>query len=372
MSVSFKNKSIIKELYIYLMNFKYAVRFDKILLTINIIRDYLQLLILKKIPLRYVDIALDYNCNLSCIHCSAEKLKKDKNERQMGIGDYKKLAKQCHKMGVLTVGFTGGEPLIYPYLEQVIMAFKPSKTMVSIKTNGILLNNEWLKKLKSWKVDSISIGLGPVPNDMKDYDDIRGLPDSYKKAFTAAQKAKEYGFKVIIGVVVSHENIYSPIIEEILKITKKMGIIFIFGLAVPAGKWNGNKDIILSEDDRIKIHELLMKYKHARTDFDSNFMTRGCGAMNEKLYITPYGDVMPCPFLQIGFGNVLKESLLKIRKRGLSYPVFKGYPKKCLAADHYEFIDDCISYTFDAIKKPVFCNEIQNMNKYAESGNKIK
>ncbi len=370
MSVTFKSDSLKKEFFSYIMNFKYAVRLDKPLLTIRVIRDYLQLLVFRKVPLRYVDIALDYGCNLSCVHCSAEKLKKGRNARRMEISDYKRLAKQCHKLGVITVGFTGGEPLICPYLEPVIEAFKPARTMISIKTNGILLNGECLKKLKSWKVDSISIGLGPVPNDMKNYDGIRGLTDSYKESFVAAQKAKEHGFRVIISVVVSHENIYSKNIERILEITKEMGVILIFGLAVPAGNWSGNEDIILREEDRIRIRELLMRYRHARTDFESNFMSRGCGALNEKLYITPYGDVMPCPFLQIGFGNVLKEPLAKIREWGLAYPVFRGYPERCLAADHYEFIQDCVLPTSNARELPVHCNEIQDLESYDEFGNR--
>lgn len=369
---TFKSKSLKKEFFTYLINFKYAIRFDKPLLTARIIRDYLQLLLLKKVPLRYVDIALDYTCNLRCVHCSAEKLKKKKGTRQMNIGDYKRLAKQCYSLGVITVGFTGGEPLVYPHLEQAVKAFKPAKTMISIKTNGTLLNDEWLKKLKSWRVESISIGLGPVPGEIKKYYGIRGLRDSYKKSLTAAQKAKKYGFRVIISVTVSHENIHSKNIERILELTKKMGMILIFSLAVPMGRWSDNKDIILTEKDRRRIQTLLEKYPHARTDFESNFTTRGCGAINEKLYITPYGDVMPCSFLQIGFGNVLKESLAKIRERGLAYPVFKGYPIRCLAADHYEFMKDCTQPTFKAKELPVPCLKIKQLKNYNEFGHKIK
>lgn len=371
MDVTLRIKNIEKEFFSYLLNFKYAIRFDKPLLTIRIMNDYLQLLLFKKVPLRYIDVVLDYDCNLTCVHCSAEKLKQKKTTKCMEINDYKRIAKQCHELGVVAVGITGGEPLLCPNLEQVIKAFEPTKTMISIKTNGTLLDDKWLKKLKSWKVDSISIGLGPVPEDMKDYDEIRGLSESYRKSLIAAQRAKESGFRVMIGVVVSHDNVYSENIVKLLEITKEMGVILIFGLAVPAGNWDGNKDIILTQKDRSRIRELLLKYNHARTDFESNFMTRGCGAINEKLYITPYGDVMPCPFLQIGFGNVLKESLADIRNRGLSYPIFRGYPERCLAADHYEFIEDCLSSTFNKNNLPVPCGEIQNMTKYDEFGNKV-
>ncbi|MDB4349600.1 SPASM domain-containing protein, partial [Omnitrophica bacterium] len=222
------------------------------------------------------------------------------------------------------------------------------------------------------KVDSISIGLGPIPEDMKEYDVIRGLPGSYKKSFAAAQKAKEYGFRVIMSAVVSHQNIHSGYIEKLLEISREMGVIFIFGLAVPAGEWSGNKDIILTEEDRGRVRELLLKYKHARTDFESNFISRGCGAVNEKLYITLYGDVIPCPFVQIKLGNIFITPLSEIRERALDYPIFKGYPERCLAADHYDFIENCLASTFDASVLPVDHLKIDDLKRYDRSGNKVK
>ncbi len=370
MNISFKSNSFKKELFSCFMNFKYAVRLDKPLLTLRIIRDYLQLLLFRKVPLRYVDIAVDYRCNLRCIHCSAEKLKKEPDVRRMDIDDYRKLARQCHELGVITVGITGGEPLLYPRLEQVIKAFKPGRTMISLKTNATLLTDDWLVKLRKWKVDSISIGLGPVPDKMEEYDGIRGVSESYRKSLDAVKKAMSYGFRVIVGVVVSHENIHSQNVENLLDLTATMGVILILGLAVPAGNWQENRNIILTEEDRKKIREILLKYKHVRTDFESNFITRGCGAINEKVYITAYGDVMPCPFVQIGFGNVLKEPLAEIRNKALSYPVYRGYPDRCLAADNYDFIDECLRYTFDAKELPVTHNNIPEMSKYDRFGHK--
>ncbi len=371
MSASLGKSRFSKELANYLNNFRYAVRLNKPRLTLRIIRDYLQLLFLRKVPLRYVDIALDYACNLRCVHCSAARLKRPHKTKRLEQADYEELARQCHDLGVITVGFTGGEPLVFPQLEQVIKAFKPGRTMISIKTNGTLLDERWLDRLKSWQVDSISIGLGPIPQEISDYDDIRGLPNSYAKSIEAAKKALEYGFRLIVGAVVSHENIRSRNLVKIIEITKDMGVILIFGLAVPAGNWNAQKQILLTEDDRSYLQELLQKYPHTRTDFESNFMTRGCGAVNEKLYITPYGDVIPCPFVQISFGNVLCEPLKVIRERAMDYAILKGYPDRCLAADHYGFIDDCLSHTFNAESLPVDHATIPTIRNYDEFGHKI-
>ena len=40
-------------------------------------------------------------------------------------------------------------------------------------------------------------------------------------------------------------------------------------------------------------------------------------------YVTAYGDITPCPFVPLTFGNVRKESLGTILKRMFSHPAFQ-------------------------------------------------
>lgn len=79
---------------------------------------------------------------------------------------------------------------------------------------------------------------------------------------------------------------------------------------------------------------------------------------------------MPCPFLQIGFGNVLEEPFSEIRKRAICYPVYSGYPNRCLGADNYDFIDDCLKYTFSEERLSIFHEHIPVMKCYDKNGNK--
>lgn len=62
------------------MNFKYSFNIKKPLLILRILYGYAQVLLLKKVPLRYVDVAVGYGCNLRCKHCSASKFSKEGNK----------------------------------------------------------------------------------------------------------------------------------------------------------------------------------------------------------------------------------------------------------------------------------------------------
>ncbi|MDB4349918.1 hypothetical protein OAA99_03090, partial [Omnitrophica bacterium] len=101
MNVSFKSGSVVKEFSNYLANFRYSIKLNKPLLALRIARDYLRILLFGKVPLRYVDVAVTYDCNLKCIHCSAKRLSKVQGARQMQVKDYEALARECHKLGVI-------------------------------------------------------------------------------------------------------------------------------------------------------------------------------------------------------------------------------------------------------------------------------
>ena len=84
---------------------------------------------------------------------------------------------------------------------------------------------------------------------------------------------------------------------------------------------------------------------------------KGCGAIKESIYISPYGDVLPCPFIHISIGNVLDEPLEKIRERGLGLKYFNHFHEKCLTSEDPEFINKYLSRTFGKENLPLSFDE---------------
>jgi hypothetical protein len=124
-------------------------------------------------------------------------------------------------------------------------------------------------------------------------------------------------------------------------------------LPVPAGRWIENREMLLTADDLEYIDGLTRSTPYVRTDFQANFGPHGCGAVKEILYLTPYGDVLACPFIHISLGNIFEESIAAIRARALQNPYFADYHPKCLASTDAEFIDKYLSKTFAAQQRPI-------------------
>jgi MoaA/NifB/PqqE/SkfB family radical SAM enzyme len=99
------------------------------------------------------------------------------------------------------------------------------------------------------------------------------------------------------------------------------------------GRWAGKEEIMLTPRDIQYVRALEKKYPYIRTDFQANYIHKGCGAAKEIVYIKPSGEVFCCPFIDIPFGNVRFRSIKKIRKDMLSISYLKEYHKKCIAAE---------------------------------------
>jgi len=303
-------------------------------------------------PLRFADIAITYRCTMHCEHCSASVML-DKRRTELTIEEYRIIADKLIKAGLLLINITGGEPTIRDDLKEIVKAFQPGKIFIAVQTNASLLTEERLRELKSAGVDGINVSIDSA--DAKTHDTFRNSPGAFKKAVKLVKTATRMGFKVGISYVLSRENLYSEDRRKIVAFSKKYGTLLNYNLASPIGFWRGKLDKLLRDKDRQYLLKLLEEYPHSKTDFETNYYTKGCGAIKEKVYISPYGDVMPCPFIQVGFGNILIDDFENIRDRAFQYKYFRSYHKRCLAAEDLDFIKNTICYDKTAVleKLPV-------------------
>jgi hypothetical protein len=75
--------------------------------------------------------------------------------------------------------------------------------------------------------------------------------------------------------------------------------------------------------------------------------------VKEKLYVTSYGDVVPCDFLHVGLGNVFRSSIADIRRHALAVDWFREYNALCLACNDRDFQARHLRRMFEARRDPV-------------------
>lgn len=84
-------------------------------------------------------------CNMNCKMCyirqNPEEMKKQ--GRMLSCDEWLRIAKEARDAGVLFLLLTGGEPLVYPEFERLYTELTDMGFVITINTNGTLINKEW-------------------------------------------------------------------------------------------------------------------------------------------------------------------------------------------------------------------------------------
>lgn len=86
-------------------------------------------------------------CNMRCKFCYAT-FEDFHVGRQLNIDDAMEVILKLADAGVQKITFAGGEPMLYKNLDKVIMLTKYEGITTSIITNGSLLTDKWLHKMR--------------------------------------------------------------------------------------------------------------------------------------------------------------------------------------------------------------------------------
>jgi cyclic pyranopterin phosphate synthase len=145
----------------------------------------------------YLRISLTEKCNLRCIYCMPNGYQ-CKNEEILTLDDYKSIIRNFSKLGIKKIRFTGGEPLMYKNLEELIK-FSSSCNIktIAMTTNAINLA-EKLDLLKKSGLTHVNISIDSLNSDK--YKKITG-GGNLQKVLNAIDKALTLGIKVKLNCV---------------------------------------------------------------------------------------------------------------------------------------------------------------------------
>ena len=109
----------------------------------------------------YAKISLTDKCNLKCVYCMPDGVYENNliNDT-LSFNDYKFIINGLSQVGIRKIRFTGGEPLLYPHLIELIKytSFECNINDIAITTNGIGLD-EMAYELKQSGLKTVNISL---------------------------------------------------------------------------------------------------------------------------------------------------------------------------------------------------------------------
>ncbi|RLG38633.1 MAG: hypothetical protein DRN91_02095 [Candidatus Alkanophagales archaeon] len=282
-------------------------------------------------------------CNLQCKHCFVRSPYQDDEERKeywSSLGDdlsteqAKYAIDQLDRLGISALHLTGGEPLLRSDLEELALHAKRRGMFVSMDTNGTLVNKKRAESLCSLRCfDRIGVSLDGMEGT---HDEIRGK-NVFKKAARGIELLKDAG--ATVGVVFTINNINYDEVEDIYEFANA-ACDFITFLPV-----DSIKELFLDAQRAKAVGETLLRLKSKDKNFIENpeeylrlmpHFLQGktavdCGVACHPfaLYYTlgPSGDLSGCSDLSSYVGNILRDDIKEMHKRGLA--MMNDVRRKC-------------------------------------------
>lgn len=299
--------------------------FNKPAVIPRVIWNYFCKGVLRQNTLRTVDLVFEYRCNYKCSHCYASDFE-DHEKPPLSFDEILETVDRCCAEGAIHFNIIGGEPTLHKDLFKLIAYIDKKAAITSLATNGSMIDEEFALKLKKNGLDVVLLSLDSL--DEKEHDQIRGK-GSYKKAIRALENCLKINLRVYISTVLTKQNVRDGSMKNLEHFCGERNILLHTNLPALYGMWAGREDLFLNEEDK----NLVRKFyhgKHVRACEMSSYFSTRCRSGVEKLHITAYGDVMPCTFVPISFGNIRKEKLSEIRQRMLTYPYISDHNEMCI------------------------------------------
>lgn len=289
--------------------------------------------------LQLVELNYSNLCNFKCQHCFSKNL--SPFTVKMPLEAVATLAQQAHELGAWQWHLQGGEPTIWPELSEVVKTIDPSRFHIFLTSNGSELTAEKARELAAMGIDKVSISIDSF--NAAAHDAFRRREGAFDQALSALFHVREAGMEANINTCVTSQNARSPELMSLVNFAKEHSFTMLFVIAAPVGAWAGRHDLLISEEDAR--HLLSIKRQHPfvhRDLYPVLGVEWGCRTVNGLIYVTPEGDVLSCPFIHIVLGNIHKEPLADILRRGWRVRHFRDYSGKCLVGEHTEFINTIV------------------------------
>jgi MoaA/NifB/PqqE/SkfB family radical SAM enzyme len=160
-------------------------------------------------------------CNLACAYCNEY----DDSSRPVPLPLMLARIDKLAELGTSMITISGGEPLMHPELDRMVLHMRRRGIVASVITNGYYLSREWIARFNRAGLDYLQISIDNVEPDERSMKSLRllepklrwlaehahfgvninsvvgsGIPEP-EDALRVARRARELGFTSSIGII---------------------------------------------------------------------------------------------------------------------------------------------------------------------------
>ncbi|MDI6874342.1 radical SAM protein [Candidatus Solincola sp.] len=194
--------------------------------------------------LRYLMVEVTERCNLRCRHCYLG----EAGEKDLEPAILLRILDDFDDLGGLRLMVTGGEPLLYPYLDRLNRALGGRSFRPVLITNGTLLDRRMITTLNFREIQFSLDGLE------EGHDFLRGK-GTFRKVMEAMKKALHADLEVSVATVIHRKNVHE--LEKLGKMLADMGVSsWTLEYPVACGRLADNPDLMLGVDEAAPLFDL--------------------------------------------------------------------------------------------------------------------
>jgi PqqA peptide cyclase len=303
------------------------------------------------VPRPYALLAeLTYRCPLHCPYCSNPT--QARNNHELATDEWKRVMREAAALGVLQIGFSGGEPLVRRDLPDLVRAAREANLYTNLITSGIGLDDDRIRLLRDGGLDSIQLSFQSDETDLAD--EIAGVRAHQRKLDTAA-KIRAAEIPLSLNFVIHRRNIDR--LPQLIELAENLGAERVELANVQFYGWAflNRMALLPTREQVVRAREIATAAKarlagkidifYVLPDY---YETRPKPCLNgwgqRYLTVNPIGDVLPCPTASsaipdLHFENVRARALDWIWRDSESFNRFRGkewMPEPCRSCPQKE------------------------------------
>ncbi|MGI6619995.1 MAG: radical SAM protein [Bacillota bacterium] len=304
-----------------------------------------------KAPYR-CDLILTYRCQNDCAHCYAGG---PHVTAELSADRWKRIIDRLADWGVPTVVFTGGEPLLYEGISELVRHAEDKGLITGLITNGRLLTQAKVNELADAGLDFAQITLESVVPEV--HDKMVGAEGAWAETVDGIKNAAAKVYTTT-NTTITTDN--ADTVLDTIRFIKSLGVRK-FGLnaLIRSRRGVAHEGLELPE-----LKSLIEEVIRVSADEDFPFIwytptcykelnpvalalgVKTCSAASTVMAIEPDGNVMPCQSYYKSIGNALTDEFPEIWNHPLAralrhrrvpgtaeHPDFPALPDECVSCE---------------------------------------
>lgn len=269
----------------------------------------------KRVPFQ-ADIVVTGKCHCHCWHCFRSKYAQD----DLSFEVIRDCINNLYKMGTVTVGITGGEPMLRNDIIDIIKLI-PDGMEGQLYTTGYGIDEEMAIKIKDTNLTRCIISLDHYEENV--VCQLRHNPNAFKDALKAIKALTAQNIYTSVTVCVTEELLRNGSLRNYFEFVGGLDVQEIrVIMQIPQGNLE-RKGVGRIYAEAIGLVKSLKAEYSLKKEFPVivNFCEFesadyiGCGAGSNYISVNNDGMVTPCVAVPLSFGNVYDETLESIYNR---------------------------------------------------------